>query len=285
MQPEMIADYRCVTGEGPMWHPMEQRLYWGDIPTGRMFRYEPATGRHEQFYQGDVVGGFTVQADGALLLFMERGAVRIWKDGALTTIIHEIPDERETRFNDVFTDTEGRVFCGTMSTRERLGRLYRLDTDGSIHLLLEGIGVSNGMGFTPDRKRLYYTDSSKREIYVFDYDAPTGVISNQRLFVRTPEGEGIPDGMTVDAEGYVWSARWDGGHVFRFSPEGQEVMRVAIPAKKVSCVTFGGPDYTDMYVTTAGGNAKDTDGEGAGALYRVNLGIRGVPEYLSRVGL
>jgi len=285
MQPEMIADYRCVTGEGPMWHPMEQRLYWVDIPTGRMFRYEPATGRHEQFYQGDVVGGFTVQADGALLLFMERGAVRIWKDGALTTIIHEIPDERETRFNDVFTDTEGRVFCGTMSTRERLGRLYRLDTDGSIHLLLEGIGVSNGMGFTPDRKRLYYTDSSKREIYVFDYDAPTGVISNQRLFVRTPEGEGIPDGMTVDAEGYVWSARWDGGHVFRFSPEGQEVMRVAIPAKKVSCVTFGGPDYTDMYVTTAGGNAKDTDGEGAGALYRVNLGIRGVPEYLSRVGL
>ena len=285
MQPEMIADYRCVTGEGPMWHPMEQRLYWVDIPTGRMFRYEPATGRHEQFYQGDVVGGFTVQADGALLLFMERGAVRIWKDGALTTIIHEIPDERETRFNDVFTDTEGRVFCGTMSTRERLGRLYRLDTDGSIHLLLEGIGVSNGMGFTPDRKRLYYTDSSKREIYVFDYDAPTGVISNQRLFVRTPEGEGIPDGMTVDAEGYVWSARWDGGHVFRFSPEGQEVMRVAVPAKKVSCVTFGGPDYTDMYVTTAGGNAKDTDGEGAGALYRVNLGIRGVPEYLSRVGL
>jgi D-xylono/L-arabinono-1,4-lactonase len=285
MQPEMIADYGCVTGEGPMWHPMEQRVYWVDIPTGRMFRYDPATGRHEQFYQGDVVGGYTIQADGALLLFMERGAVRIWRDGTLTTVIDEIPEERETRFNDVFTDTEGRVFCGTMSTRERLGRLYRLDIDGSIHVILDGVGCSNGMGFTPDRRNLYFTDTFKREIYLFDYDAATGAITNQRLFARTPEGEGVPDGMTVDAEGYVWSARWDGGHLFRFSPEGKEVLRIPFPAKKVSCVTFGGPDYTDMYVTTAGGHAKDTDGEGAGALYRVNLGIRGVPEYLSRVSL
>mgnify|MGYP000957927405 FL=1 len=285
MQPELIADYQCVTGEGPMWHPMERRVYWVDIPTGRMFRYDPATGHHEQVYQGEMIGGFTIQADGALLLFQERGAVRIWRDGALTTVLDEIPDERATRFNDVFADTEGRVFCGTMPTKERLGRLYRLDTDGSIHLILEGIGCSNGMGLTPDRKGLYYTDSGKREIYLFDYDAATGNLTNQRLFVRTPEGEGVPDGMTVDAEGYVWSARWDGGHLFRFSPAGELVDKVAFPAKKVSCVTFGGPDYTDMYVTTAGGNRKETDGQGAGALYRVNLGIRGVPECLSRVGL
>jgi sugar lactone lactonase YvrE len=285
MQPELIADYQCVTGEGPMWHSMERRVYWVDIPTGRMFRYDPATGHHEQVYQGEMIGGFTIQADGALLLFQERGAVRVWRDGALTTVLDEIPDERATRFNDVFADTEGRVFCGTMPTKERLGRLYRLDTDGSVHLILEGIGCSNGMGLTPDRKGLYYTDSGKREIYLFDYDAATGNLTNQRLFVRTPEGEGVPDGMTVDAEGYVWSARWDGGHLFRFSPAGELVDKVAFPAKKVSCVTFGGPDYTDMYVTTAGGNRKETDGQGAGALYRVNLGIRGVPECLSRVGL
>jgi len=283
MQLEIVADYRCVTGEGPMWHPMEQRVYWTDIPTGRMFRYDPATGHHEQFYHGQPVGGFTIQADGALLLFMPRGAVRIWQDGMLTTVIDEIPDERETRFNDVLADTEGRVFCGTMPTKERLGRLYRLDTDASIHRLLEGIGCSNGMGFTPDRKGLYYTDSAKREIYLFDYDAVTGSLSNQRLFVRTPEGEGIPDGMTVDAEGYVWSARWDGGALYRYSPQGQEVLKIPFPAKKVSCVTFGGRDYTDMYVTTAGGDRKDVEGEGAGALYRLNLGIRGVPEFPSRV--
>ena len=285
MQPELIADYQCITGEGPMWHPMEQRVYWVDIPTGRMFRYDPATGKHEQVFQGEMIGGFTIQADGALLLFQGRGAVRIWRDGALSTVIDEIPDERATRFNDVFADTEGRVFCGTMPTKERLGRLYRLDTDGSIHLVLDGIRCSNGMGLTPDRKGLYYTDSGKREIYLFDYDAATGSLTNQRLFVQTPEGEGVPDGMTVDAEGYVWSARWDGGHLFRYSPTGELVDKVAFPAKKVSCVTFGGPDYTDMYVTTAGGNRKETDGQGAGALYRINLGIRGVPECLSRVGL
>ena len=285
MQPEMIADYQCVTGEGPLWHPMEQRVYWADIPTGRMFRYDPATGHHEQFYQGDVVGGYTIQADGALLLFMARGAVKIWKDGALTTVIDEIPDECETRFNDVFADTEGRVFCGTMPTKERLGRLYRLDTDGSIHLLLEGIGCSNGMGFTPDRKRLYYTDSGKREIYLFDYDAANGAITNQRLFVRTPEGEGVPDGMTVDAEGYVWGARWDGGCLVRYSPQGQEVLRIPFPAKKVSSVIFGGSDYCDLYVTTAGGQDKAENGPGAGALFRLNLGIRGVPEFRSRIGL
>lgn len=288
MEPELIADYKCVIGEGPLWHPIEKRVYWTDIANGRLFRYEPASGKHEQFYQGDLVGGFTIQSDGALLLFMAKGAIKIWKEGKLTTVIEEIPDERETRFNDVFADPEARVFCGTMPTKERLGRLYRLDTDGKLTKLLDGIGVSNGMGFTPDRKQMYYTDSAKREIYLFDYDQSRGNITNQRLFVRTPEGEGVPDGMTVDSEGYVWSARWDGSALFRYvsdGKEGKEVMRVKFPAKKVSSVIFGGDDYADIYVTTAGGDKKETDGWGAGALFRLRLGIKGVPEFMSRIGV
>jgi len=283
MEPELIADYQCITGENPLWHPTEQRVYWLDIPTGRMFRYDPASGKHEQFYQGDIVGGFTIQADDALLLLMARGAIKIWQQGKLTTVLDEIPDERASRFNDVIADPAGRVFCGTMPTKERLGRLYRLDTDGKLTKLLEGIGTSNGLGFTPDRKRMYYTDSRQREIYLFDYDQARGAISNQRLFVRTPEGEGVPDGMTVDAEGYVWSARWDGGCLVRYAPDGREVLRIPFPAKKVSSVTFGGKDYSDIYVTTAGGNRKAEEGAGAGALFRLNLGIRGVPEFPSRV--
>jgi D-xylonolactonase len=172
-----------------------------------------------------------------------------------------------------------------MATKERLGRLYRLDRDGTFTVVLEGIGVSNGMGFTPDRKRMYYTDSRKREIYLFDYDRKTGAITNQRVFVRTPEGEGIPDGMTVDAEGYIWSARWDGGCLVRYAPDGTEEQRIAFPARKVSCPTFGGPDYADIYVTTAGGQNKAEEGQGAGALFRLNLGIRGVPEFRSRIAL
>lgn len=285
MKPELIADYACRTGEGPLWHPDEQKLYWVDIPNGRIFRYDPATDTHEQCYDGEVVGGFTVQADGALLLFMKKGAVKIWREGQLTTVVDEIPEERDSQFNDVIADPAGRVFCGTMPTKDRLGRLYRLDTDGTMTKLLDEIGCSNGMGFTPDRKGMYYTDSPKLEIYLFDYDGATGAITNQRVFVRTSEDEGVPDGMTVDAEGYVWSARWDGNCLVRYAPDGTEDQRIQFPAKKVSSVIFGGEDYTDIYVTTAGGDKKETDGPDAGALFRVNLGIRGVPEFRSKVGL
>jgi D-xylono/L-arabinono-1,4-lactonase len=287
MKPTMIADYACVTGEGPLWHPDEGRLYWVDIPTGRMFRYEPATGHHEPCYQGPSVGGFTLQADGKLLLFMEKGAIRAWQDGFCETIVPEIPEERESRFNDVIADPEGRVFCGTMPTRERPGRLYRLDRDGSLRVVVPEVGISNGMGFTPDGTGMYYTDTRARCIYLYDYDRATGEIGNRRIFASVPAepGEGGPDGMTVDAEGYVWSARWDGGCLVRYDPQGREVGRIAFPAKKVSCPTFGGPDYADLYVTTAGGQNKAEDGEGAGALFRVDAGVRGVPEFRSRVGL
>ncbi|MBN1400643.1 MAG: SMP-30/gluconolactonase/LRE family protein [Anaerolineae bacterium] len=286
MQIEMIADYACLTGEGPLWHPDEKRLYWLDIPKGRMFWYDPASGQHEPCYEGASVGGITVQADGTLLMFGDKGSVRVWKDGIVDTIVAEIPDERESRFNDVIADPEGRVFCGTMPTKDRLGRLYRLELDGSLTLVLEDITCSNGMGFTPDLSQMYYTDSMVRKIYLFDYERATGAITNQRVFVQTPEGQGIPDGMTVDAEGYVWSARWDGGCLVRFAPDGSEVARISFPAKKVSCPTFGGEDYADLYVTTAGGHNKPQEGEGAGALYRVrDLGVGGVPEFRSRIKL
>lgn len=285
MEPELIADYQCVTGEGPLWHPMERRLYWLDIPMGRMFRYDPTSGAHEQCYQGEVVGGFTIQADGALLLFMDRGAIKIWRDGRLTPVVEEIPGERDSRFNDVIADPVGRVFCGTMATKDHPAKLYRLDLDGSITPLLDGVDVSNGLGFTPDRKQLYYTDSLKQKIYLFDYDQETGAITNQRDWATVPKEDGLPDGMTVDAEGFVWSARWDGGCLVRHAPDGAEVQRITLPARKVSSAIFGGDDYRDLYVTTAGGDDKAANGPGAGALFRLRPGVRGVPEFFSRIGL
>jgi sugar lactone lactonase YvrE len=285
MPPELIADYRCETGENPLWHPGEQRLYWVDIPAGRIFRYDPASGKHEQFYEGDVIGGFTIQADGALLLFMARGAIKIWRNGKLITVVEEIPDERETRFNDVIADPKGRVFCGTMPAPDHLGRLYRLDTDATLTRVVDGVEGSNGIGFTRDLRQMYYTDSDKHEIFLFDYDQSSGAITNQRIFVRTPADGSVPDGLTVDAEGYIWSARWDGGCLVRYRPDGTEERRIRFPAKKVSSLTFGGADYTDIYVTTAGGDNKGAEGEGAGALFRLRLGIQGVPEFPSRIRL
>ena len=285
MQPELIADYQCVTGEGPLWHPQEQRLYWVDIPQGRIFRYDPRTAGHELCYEGEVVGGFTIQPDGALLLFMAQGAIKLWRDGQVRTVIDHIPDERDSRFNDVIADPAGRVFCGTMSTKDRLGKLYRLDTDGSLTQVLDRVGTSNGMGFTLDRKRMYHTDTREQAIRLYDYDQSTGAMANPRMFLRVPEDDGRPDGMTVDSEGHVWSARWDGGCLVRHRPDGTEERRIEFPARKVSSVTFGGQDYTDIYVTTAGGNRKEQEGAGAGGLFRLNVGIRGLPEFPSRLAL
>ena len=285
MASEIVADYECGCGEGPLWHPDERRLYWIDIGPGRIFRYDPATGEHEQCHQGESIGGFTIQPDGSLLLFQSRCAVRVWRDGELTTVIEEVPEERDNRFNDVVADPEGRVFCGTMPRKGRPGKLYRLDPDGSLTVMVDEVAGSNGMGFSPDLRKMYYADSLDHVIFVFDYDRDTGALTDQRTFVSVPEEEGNPDGMTVDAEGYVWLALWDGNCLVRYAPDGSEDRRVRFPAKKVTSLIFGGQDYADAYVTTAGGNNKAEEGKGAGALFRADLGVRGVPEFRSRIRL
>jgi len=139
------------------------------------------------------------------------------------------------------------------------------------------------MGFTPDRQQFYHTDSDRREIYLFDYDFASGTLSNRRVHITTPADQGVPDGLTVDALGYIWSARWDGEHLFRYAPDGSEVLRIPFPVKKVTSVTFGGPEYTDIYVTTAGGDNRAVEGPGAGAVFHLNLGIKGMPEFLSKI--
>lgn len=283
VEPELIADYACVVGEGPLWHPDERRLYWLDIERGRMFRYDPATGAHGMLYEGTPIGGMTLQPDGSLLLFMARGAVSVWRDGDLTPVIPEIAYEREGRFNDVIADPAGRVFAGTMPVGDRPGRLYRLDASAEFTVVQPEVGLPNGMGFTPDRKHLYHTDTPQRHIYLSDYDEATGELSAQRVFATVAEDLGNPDGMTVDAEGCVWSANWGGSCLVRFAPHGSEIGRIQFPASNVSSVTFGGEDYTDMYVTTAGGDDKAANGPGAGALFRLRLGIRGVPEFRSQI--
>ncbi len=288
MLPEVIADYRCRIGENPLWHPLEQRVYWTDIPNGQLFRYEPATGEHEECYRGRPVGGFTVQADGALLLFMEGGAIARWHDGELDYVLPEIPAEQGFRFNDVIADPLGRVFCGTIAQQpgSRPGRLYRLDTDGSLHLVLEDVLISNGLGFSPDRRQLYYTDSGRRTITLFDYEVQTGALTRPRIWLQLPDGAGVPDGLTVDAEGYVWSARWDGGAVYRYTPEGREVERIPFPARKVTSAAFGGPELRELYVTTAlAEGTRDEEGAEAGALFRLRAEVKGLPDFFSRVGL
>lgn len=296
MAAELVADAQCQIAEGPVWHPDEECLYWTDIPAGRIYRFDPATGRHEPVYVGESVGGIAVQADGTLLLLGARGSVRVWRDGAVSDVVlEEIPGERDTRFNDLIVDPVGRVISGTMATRDQLGhvdrhgKLYCLEANRPPRVLLEGMGSPNGMGFTPDLRHLYLTDSivGVQAIFRLDYDRATGALSNKQLFHRTPldNSDGRPDGMIVDAEGCIWSARWDGGAVVRLWPDGTERERFPIPVAKVTSVAFGGSGYSDLYITTARG-PDDAQGEaGAGGLFRLRAEGQGRPEFRSRIAL
>lgn len=282
-EPVIVADTLCKTGEGPMWHERERRVYWVDIPAGVIHRYDPATGQHEQVLQHEPIGGYTFQEDGGLLLFQDRGAIRLFKDGAFTTIIEEIPEEREGRFNDVIADPEGRVYCGTMPVGDRPGKLYRLDPDGSLHVAYEDAGLSNGMGFSPDLEWFYHSDSAKRHVTKARYNRASGELTERVVWHVSEPGDDVPDGMTVDAEGLIWLAQWDGHCLLRLNEDGKEIERVLFPPRKVSSIIFGGDDYRDAYVTTANVNGRDFEGPGAGALWKVDLGVSGRPEFYSRL--
>jgi D-xylonolactonase len=290
--PAIVADTHNHTGEGPFYHPDEGVVYWVDIPNGDLFRYDPVPDDHERVlgYDG-AIGGFTMQEGGELLLFCDRGRVQPWdrESGLGEPVVESTDGEEDSRFNDVIADPRGRVFAGTMPSGGAGGTLYRLDTDGSLATVETDVGISNGMGFTPDRHGLYHTETEADAIYEYDYDQATGEVSNRRVFVDTSDVEGSPDGMTVDAEGCVWSAFWNGGRLARYDPEGTELKRVEFPARKVSSVTFGGPDYDTAYVTTALGpgegdaGGRESEGAGAGALFATDLGVCGVPEFRSRI--
>lgn len=288
MEPEMIVDYVCYTGENPMWHPIEKRLYWIDT-RAQLYWFDPSTGEHASYDMDQRHGGFTIQPDGSLLLFRESGNVALWRDGEIVeTIIEEIPEERGARFNDVIADPEGRVFCGILpvSGSGKPGGLYRLDPDRTITRVVDDIQLTNGLAFTPDHTGLYYTDTNVNRIYLFDYDRATGALSNQRIFSETvPEDDGMPDGMTVDSEGYVWSARVGTSCLIRYAPDGTEDRRVDFPTPQVTSLIFGGDDLTDIYVTTRGGHDKEPRDNFAGALFQINLGIKGLPEFYSRISV
>jgi D-xylonolactonase len=288
MNIELIADYECRTGENPFWLRDQNLIVWEDIDRGYLFSYNPETEKHEKFFEspdGAMIGGFTCQEDGALLLFMEKCAIKILRENKLETVLDEIPEYSWSRFNDVIADPNGRVFCGVMrsKTDSRPGCLLRLDTDGSYREVISNTGTPNGMGFSKDLSKFYFTDTTAKTIYVYDYSGESGEISNGKPFLVFDGSEGYPDGMTIDSEGCFWVAFWAGSCLKRFSPEGKLLERFEFPAQKVSSVIFGGKELSDLYITTAGGDKKDENGPGAGALFRIKTPFTGVPEFRSKI--
>ncbi len=290
MTHQVVADFQCIVGEGPVWHSDHGKLYWTDILEGRLFWYESATGKSQPYYEGRIVGGFTVQDDDSLLLFMDKGTVAVCEDGQVVrTIVDTIPAEIEKRFNDVAADPEGRVFAGTMpfdNVEQRSGRLYRLDQDGSYAVVLEDVGVPNGMGFTSDGRSFYFIDSLDNVVWKFDYEQETGEIGNRRAFLEfDADVDGSADGMTLDSEGNLWIAMAMGWKVVQYGPDAELKRSIELPARFVSSVAFGSRDLSQLFVTT-GRLPEDGDlGSAAGALISLEPGAVGLPEPRSRIGL
>ena len=283
MTHDVVADHHYELGEGPVWHTGERRLYWTDITAGRLLRYDPATGDSECVYEDDIVSSVTIQRDGSLLVFMDRGRVGHWRDGEMETVVTVV--DSATRFNDTIVDPVGRVFCGTMPDEDSGGSLYRLDRDGTFAEIESDVAIPNGMGFTPDRQHCYFTETDAETIYCYDYDEATGELTDRQPIVRTDDKPGSPDGMTVDSEGCLWSAQWQGGCVVRYDPDGAELARYELPARETTSVTFGGSALDELYVTSGGGDDRPDSGAHAGALFRVCPGVSGVTEFHSEISL
>jgi len=256
-----------------------------------MFQYDPVTDRYEQIHDGFFVGGYALNKSGGIVACIWDGMVMWHSDEDWVRIVDETFDGHLLRFNDITADPAGRIFGGTVLD-DGLGKLYRFDGDGHIEIVEEGVGCSNGMGYSPDKKTMYHTDSAVRTIYAYDYDLKSGDISNRSVLIKLDDTQGVPDGMTVDSEGYIWTAVWFSGCIIRFDPSGVEERRISIPAFQTSSVMFGGKDLNDIYVTTAdfnvdqGGPLDPADydwaayksGYRGGGLFRIRQDIQGVPE-------
>jgi len=277
---EALANAHCVCGENPLWDSNRRRVFWTDIETGRVFCLDVASGDWKQIYSGEKVGGFTLQDDGSLVVFRVNEFARLdVETGNVESLVCGI-DANSGRFNDVMADADGSVLAGTMGRDGNFGGgLYRVDLNGNVTPLWSGTNCANGMGFSPDRKTFYWTDSTAHAILAFDHE--NGNFSNRRVLVQVADGEGTPDGMAVDCNGEIWSARWGGYGIFHFDSEGKLIEKIELPVAKVSSVTFGGDDLNELCISTAGGETGSQTADGT--LYRVRVEAKGQREYRSRV--
>ena len=269
-------------GEGALWNADEQTLYWVNIIKGRYHKLHTASGKHEQFEVGTPLGVLGFRAKGGLVMATQRG-IAFWDPLAqkLNYVAEPEANIPNSRFNDGAVDRQGRFWAGTVIDGKEDGTLYRLDADLSLHKMETGISCSNGIGWSPDNKTMYYTDSPFCVVYAYDFDPASGEIANRRIHVRTPENEGVPDGLTVDSEGFIWSARWDGWKVSRFDPDGKLEREVKVPVAFVTSCAFGGKDFDELYITTAMTEESKVEVKRtqpwAGDVFRAHPGVKGLP--------
>jgi sugar lactone lactonase YvrE len=283
---DCVLPARATLGEGACWFAAEQRLYWVDILQREVHRFDPATGRDEMRKTPCHVSLVQPTTRGDLVLGTRDGIARMDFDSGSFTILcdpeAEIPGNR---FNDGKPDPRGRLFAGTIAYDglDKKAALWRIEPDLSFTKLIDQAGNSNGLGWSPDEKTFYWTDTKTGCVFAFDYEAATGAIANRRAVVEVDKSIGRPDGLAVDAEGCLWTALWAGHGLARWNPAtGEMIARVECPAANVTCPAFGGPDLDILYFTTAQkgrDEAEPSREPEAGNIFATKVGVAGLPGF------
>ncbi len=303
---DLVLDLRAELGEGPVWDPIAACLYFVDILRGRVHRFDPATRALRTCETGCSVGAVAPTGRGDLVLAVRDGFARLdlsgsrfngadtpvrpdewsrpYSSGRIEMIAEVEADRPDQRMNDGKCDAAGRFWAGTMALDERggAGALYRLDPDGHVETMIDGVTISNGLDWSDDGRLMYFIDTPTQSVDVFDFDLASGRIANRRPFARIDPVDGAPDGLTLDAEGFVWVALWGGSGVRRYAPDGALDSIVRVPATYVTSCAFGGADLGDLYITTARIKLSEADRASqplAGGLFRARPGVRGRPPH------
>jgi sugar lactone lactonase YvrE len=262
--------------EGPWWDAAAGGLYWVDIPAGRV-HFTSGDGGQRSWDAGQPVGAAATRAGGGLVLAVRDGFMTLDPATGATAMLAEVERDRPAnRMNDGACDQAGRFFAGTKSEDDErgAGALYRLDPDGRVTRVISDVTTSNGLGWSPGERLMYYADTPTGRVDVFDYDPATGSLAGRRPFVTIDRPGASPDGLTVDAEGGVWVALWGGSAVHRYTPDGRLDRVLDVPHVHVTSCAFGGRGLDTLYVTAAAGPGADR-----GALYSCPAGVSGQPAH------
>ncbi|NPA37300.1 MAG: SMP-30/gluconolactonase/LRE family protein [Chlorobi bacterium] len=281
---------KAKLGEGTIWHPDENVLYWIDILGCKLHRYDPKTGTNTTIETDSMIGTVVPASNTySVIIATETGIHGVTSEGK-TELLIPYPDgeAQDNRFNDGKCDPAGRFWVGTMSKKETTGagNLYCFDGK-ELKLKLSGVSISNGIVWSHDAKTMYYIDTPEKKVFAFDFDNETGEISNKRTAFEIDEKHGYPDGMTIDEEGMLWIAPWGGKAVVRWNPDtGNIIEKTDIPAPHVTSCAFGGDDLDTLFITTAQKGLTTEQLEQyplSGSLFFAKSNVKGVPAFSFRV--
>lgn len=281
-----IWDEACILGESPIWHPKEQVLYWVDILKPRLHRYNPKTNLHDAWDMPTSIGCVAPKEKGGLIAAFKTQVGFFDPITATIEFLASIPEKsaEQTVFNDGHCDYQGRFWAGTkdfLAEKNPTGEIFCYDAHKKLMKKEDHIIVSNGVIASPDSRYFFIADSPTRIIYRYEFDSDAGVIHDRVPFIKIDDNAGVPDGMTFDSKGYIWSCHFSGWRITRYTPDGKIDRVINMPVSSPTSCCFGGHDLKTLYITSAKRDVLSHELKNqpkAGALFAIDMDVPGIPE-------